>query len=88
MATVIGDLMAPNGKYLKDGQEKTRWLKCGVVLQTDNGLRVKLECIPVGVGEDGLWMSVFEKDDQRPAQQAKPAQKPAQAGLDDDDTPF
>jgi hypothetical protein len=60
VAKVIGDLCAPNGKYIKDGEEKTRWLKCGIVLETDNGMRVKLECVPVGTDFEG-WFSVFEK---------------------------
>ena len=28
----LGDLMVPNGKYIKDGEEKTSWLKCGVIM--------------------------------------------------------
>jgi hypothetical protein len=87
MARVIGDIMAPNGKYVKDGEEKTRWLKCGILLETDNGLRMKLECIPIGVGADGLWMSVFEKDDQPRPQQPKPAPAPTQGALEPD-VPF
>ena len=39
MAKVIGDIMFPGGKYIKDGEEKTRWLKCGVLLETEKGMR-------------------------------------------------
>ena len=80
MAKVIGDLMAPNGKYIKDGEEKTRWLKCGILLQTDNGIRAKIECMPVGVPEDGLWLSCFEK-------RTEPA-KPKPQSAEQDDIPF
>ena len=80
MARVIGDIVYPNGQYIdQEGQERTSWLRCGILLETDKGMRIKLESIPVGVGEGGLWFSVFEKDNQRPRQQQKPAQKPAQA---------
>ena len=76
MAKVIGDLMAPGGKYLKDGEEKTRWLKCGIVLETDKGLRVKIESIPV---EWDGWLNVFDKE--------KPATKPVQQTSESDE-PF
>lgn len=88
MATVIGDIMAPIGKYIKDGEEKTRWLKCGILLQTDNGQRIKLEALPVGVEAGGLWLSVFEPRDNtnqtaKPAQNRSQEQAPAQP-----DVPF
>ena len=95
MAQVLGDIMAPIGKFIdrETNQEKTRWMKCGILLKTDNGMRLKLDGIPVGVGPDGLWMSVFEKDDQPPRRQAKTAPAPSQsapAGDDDkqDNIPF
>ncbi len=86
MAKVLGDICFPTGKYVKDGEEKTRWSKAGVLLQTDNGIRGKLDMVPVCAGEDGGWFSVFERDDSR-TQQAKPAQKATQPPLDDD-APF
>ena len=34
------DLMYPAGQYTdKDGQEKTRWVNCGAVIETGNGKR-------------------------------------------------
>ena len=72
MATKVGDLMAPNGKFIKEGEEKTRWLRCGVLLQTDNGMRIKLDSIPIGEW-DG-WLSVFEeREGDRQGSVAKPA---------------
>jgi hypothetical protein len=66
MARKIGDLMAPNGQYeTADGETKTRWIKCGVMLETDKGPRIKLEALPVGGDFDG-WLSVFE---EKPKQQ-------------------
>ena len=69
--------MAPVGKYIKNGEEKTKWLKCGILLETDNGMRIKLEALPVGVDPGGLWMSVFEPRDNT-HQTAKPAQNRSQ----------
>ena len=85
MASKLGDIMFPNGKYQKDGEEKTSWLRCGVLLQTDNGMRIKLDALPVNMQEG--WFSVFEDRD-------KPAAAPKQEGFrkpaepEGDDTPF
>jgi hypothetical protein len=77
MATVLGDLKFPGGSYkANDGSEKTRWIKCGILLQTDKGMRVKLESIPVGIAPDGGWFSVFEKKDDKPVQPAKTTSAP------------
>ena len=62
------EVMASTGTYTdKNGQEKRRWLKCGIVMSTKTGgLAMKLEAVPVG--SDG-WFSLFEpkaKDDVAP----------------------
>ena len=90
MASVIGDVVFPAGKYVKDGQEKTRWMKVGILLETDKGMRIKLDAIPVVTGDSGLWLSVFSKDNKPQSQggfREKSAPAPAQADLDED-TPF
>ena len=71
-----------------DGQEKQRWIKCGVVIDGKNCLSLKLESIPVNF--DG-WLSFFEpkpREEQRPQRQQHPQQR--QGGFDDmsDDVPF
>lgn len=88
MASKLGDLCFPAGKYIKDGAEKTRWIKCGVLLQTDKGMRVKLDCIPVVTDPNGLWLSVFsERNDQHQQGSTAPAaSQSAPAG--EPDTPF
>lgn len=86
MAEKIGDICFPAGKYIKDGEEKTRWMKVGVAIQTDKGIRLKLDAIPVVTGDNGLWLSVFEERNEQGSGQGfknKPAQKPL-----DEDTPF
>jgi hypothetical protein len=86
MAKVTGNICAPVGKYVKDGEEKTRWMKVGIVLETDKGLRIKLDAVPIGGQEQGLWLSVFPPDEQqqRPAQ-SRPQQS---SGAPDNDIPF
>jgi hypothetical protein len=87
MASVIGDLMYPTGKYIKDGQEKTRWMKVGVLIETDKGMRLKIEAIPVVTGDNGLWLSVFEPRDSQA--EAKPARPQATSTPDpQQDVPF
>jgi hypothetical protein len=67
MASRLGDVMFPNGKYMKDGQEKTSWLKCGTLLQTEKGMRLKMDALPVNMQEG--WFQIFEpREDNRQAQ--------------------
>jgi hypothetical protein len=79
------EVMASTGSYTdKNGQEKKRWVKCGVVMATKSGgLALKMETMPVG--GDG-WFSLFEpkpKDDyQAPRKQA------ANVAEMDSDIPF
>lgn len=52
------ELIANGGTYTnKEGSEKKRWIKCGVVLETERGLSLKLESVPVNF--DG-WMILSE----------------------------
>ena len=72
------ELSAKNGTYEKDGQEKTRYLRCGVVLETRNGLAAKIECLPVAF--DG-WLYLNEP---RAKDAPKEAAKPSRNDLPDD----
>ena len=70
MATVEYDVMAATGSYKdRDGNEKKRWLKCGVILRTEKGLSLKMEAMPVG--EFNGFFALFEpkprEETQRPA---------------------
>lgn len=68
MSKVVYEVMAKTGKYTdKQGQEKNRWTKCGVIFQCDKGLSLKLEAMPVG--SDG-WFSLFEPKDRQAAKEA------------------
>lgn len=65
------------------GDEKQKWIKCGVVIEGKNGLSLKLESLPVNF--DG-WLSFFEPkprdEQQRPQQRRNPAESMQ------DDVPF
>jgi len=43
------EVVANGGTYTnKNGEEKKRWVKCGVVMENDRGLSLKMESVPVG----------------------------------------
>jgi hypothetical protein len=43
------EVIANGGSYTnKEGVEKKRWIKCGVVMEGQKGLSLKLESMPVG----------------------------------------
>lgn len=85
MATKKYDAVA---KIVEDrnGTEKVRWHNIGPVFESDKGLSLKVESLPVGPGWNG-WISFFE-----PKEQEKPKGKPApvyKGGDDDSDSiPF
>jgi paraquat-inducible protein B len=85
---IVYEAIAITGTYTdKNGEEKKRWVKCGVVMSTKSGgLALKLEALPTVF--DG-WISLVEpkeKEADAPPPAAKPAPKPIRFG--DDDVPF
>jgi hypothetical protein len=69
------DVVASLGKYTDaQGNEKTRYLNCGLVVETENGLSMKLNAIPVGNEWNG-WFNLFEPNKQ----ESKPAADPPKA---------
>ena len=87
MAKVIGNLCAPTGHYIKDGEEKTSWTKCGILMETDKGFRVKLDTVPVGGTEAGIWFSVFPIEDRRQGSAPQSSSRASQ-GQQDEPMPF
>ena len=77
------DVVAVTGKYTdKNGQEKSRYLNIGAVLQTKNGFALKLEAVPTGW--DG-WAYLNEpKTDEKPAPKPRPTQGHGFEDMDDD----
>ena len=74
-ATFYGDVVISTGTYVKDGEEKKRWLKIGAAFQGDDGgIAIKLEALPISKGDGVCWIKIFKKDDQ-PRQQAQTTQQ-------------
>jgi hypothetical protein len=79
----IKKAVVTNGKYMKDGQEKTRYLTVGKLLQRDDGsVCLKLDALPVGGDFEG-WINFYDLDEDR---QQAPAQA-APTGVSED-VPF
>lgn len=76
------EVIAKAGTYESNGETKTRWHKCGVVLESSKGLSLKLESLPIVF--DG-WLNLWEP-------KAKDGEKgPAKRGSVhdmEDDIPF
>jgi hypothetical protein len=90
MSSLEFEVVSANGTYTgADGQEKTRWLKCGVIFKSDKGsYTMKLEAIPARRNENGeLWLNLFvPKKKEQPAQQQqgfREPQQPQSDGFDD-----
>jgi len=90
MAKKIYDVVAITGEYTNaQGETKKRYLNCGAVFQTDKGMSLKLEGLPVG--EWNGWLSLYEprqQSNQRPQQQQSRSNDPFGGGPVDDDIPF
>jgi hypothetical protein len=48
MASLKFKIRASNGTYMKDGEEKRRYMEIGAVFENNGRLSGKLESIPVG----------------------------------------
>lgn len=73
------DVVAVTGKYTdKNGAEKNRYQKIGVVIDTKNGQMLKLEAVPVGW--DG-WAYLNEPKEKEEKPSGRVADMP-------DDLPF
>lgn len=91
---VLFEVVAAGEKYTdKSGEEKTRWVKMGVVIQRQDGsMSMKLESIPVGWnGWANLWEPKPRDGETRPQKPAATA--PRKSAQDDlanipDDIPF
>ena len=62
----VKNLVAKNGSYEKDGQEKARWLTIGSLFQREDGsMCIKLDCTPVS-DWDG-WANCWDDDRKKGA---------------------
>lgn len=57
-----GDIVAVTGKYMKDGKERNRYHKVGILFATPHfsNMSIKLDSTPLT--GDG-WLKVFPRDD-------------------------
>ena len=60
-------LVQSQGNYTVDGQEKTRWMQIGVLLEKADGKRaVKLNVLPIPNKEGDIWLQGFEPKKDTP----------------------
>jgi hypothetical protein len=82
------EVVAVTGKYTdKDGNEKSRYMTIGAVIQTKNGLMLKLEGVPVG-WDGWAYLNEPQPKEQRTHSQMKRggmAQARQAYGRDDDE---
>ncbi len=84
MARKRYDVVAVTGTYTdRQGNERRRYLNCGAVFETEKGLSLKLEAIPVG--SEG-WFMLFEP---RPQDREESSRRQETADEEfQDDIPF
>lgn len=76
------ELTAVTGTYTdRDGNEKKRYAKCGVIIQTKAGFMAKLETLPAANWDGTLWLNEPKPKDQ-PAPKKTPVEEMS------DDIPF
>jgi hypothetical protein len=82
--SIVYDAIVKTGTYQKDGVEKNKWTKVGVVMRTkQGGLALKLDTIPTNSDWNG-WVSLSEpKPKDGVAPQAAPTNPES-----DPDIPF
>ena len=67
----------------QNGEEKPNWIKIGAVFETEKGMSMKMESVPISW--DG-WISFFEpksKDDKKPQSNTQNSNT-----IPDEDIPF
>ena len=94
MARKIGRVVASTGEYeTSDGETKKRWKDCGIVIENQGRLSLKMEAFPVGPEWSG-WFSIFLDDGIEIAVQGQAQQRPKQSrgrpsrNYEDDEVPF
>ena len=68
------------------GEERKRWVKCGVVMETSSGgMALKLESLPVKF--DG-WLQFYTPKPREDKPQSNISHAPQQSASENDDVPF
>lgn len=58
------EVTVTGGKYMKDGVEKTKYYRIGSVIETKNGLMLKLDNVPILEGGWSGWAYLNEPRDR------------------------
>lgn len=80
----IFDVVKAAGTYTDaSGQEKTRWINCGMIVKNPESgkLSLKLDSLPLGTPSEagvGIWFALMEP--QQRGQQAQPQGQPQAYG--------
>ena len=93
------DVVATTGTYVKDGQTKYLTKNVGEIIETKNGLALKMDATfnPAGckITDDGkIWLKLFEPREHIEKMQKdlgaapQPAPAPIDDGFDDSSLPF
>jgi len=83
MATLKYEIKAKSGTYRnQNGEEKPNWVKMGVVFESEKGLSLKIESVPIGW--DG-WASLFVP---KPKEKSNDPFAEVSLSKMDDDIPF
>lgn len=61
------EVTAVTGTYEKDGETKKRYMNIGSVIETKNGLSLKLEAVPVGWDGWAYLNEPQQREQQKPA---------------------
>ena len=62
-------IMQSQGNFMHNGEEKTRWMHMGVMLEKADGKRsIKLNALPLPNKDGDIWLQCFEakKDKDQP----------------------
>lgn len=80
-------VVAPAGKYMKDGVEKTRYVDVGVIIETNTGLMLKAEAIPVGWDGTAFLNDPTPRGERQPSRTGRTSGRPARDEFSDDGIP-
>lgn len=61
------EVTVTGGKYMKDGVEKTKYYRIGSVIETKNGLMLKMDNIPIIEGGWSGWAYLNEPREKEPS---------------------
>ena len=59
------EVTVTGGKYIKDGVEKTKYYRIGSIIDTKNGLMLKLDNLPIIEGGWSGWAYLNEPRDKQ-----------------------